>query len=243
MKAVSEPGAARFERIALIITGDQAAGRFGQRRVGRGRLDLMTFDQVGAQCGGDRPDEAVLKIRGQLGAGEHRLLKAIEPAAARNQHGHRIGPDRRIAVGDQRLQPIGAVRRGAEQPMLFGPAQEQADQIGIAKRGRAVEQGAGNLDMGGGERRIQRLVPGKTAAQRRAQLVLDRPDEASEQVPGDQPLTFGEAQRLGQEQVRRDRRAPAGGAAQQPNGIVTSPLVRPNYGHRHHLARSGLNCR
>jgi hypothetical protein len=164
VQAAGKPGTARLQRVAFVIAGEQSGRSVGQGPVGRGGIGAVSVDHVGAQGCGDRPDKAVLQLRRQLGPGQHRLAEAVQPAAARDQHGHGIGRDQRVRVGDERLQALGPVGGGAEQAVLLRPPQQEGVQLRIAERRAALKRRPGDLDMSRGKGRGERLMPAKWAA-------------------------------------------------------------------------------
>jgi hypothetical protein len=150
----------------------------------------------------------MLHLGWKLRADDHRLLKAIEPAAVRNQQCHRRFGDLIVLVANQGRKehalPWRLARlRGSKDAMLFDAAKQQRDQLGVAQSFRRSEDRQRQLDPDAGQRRMQRrmtrLVEGDR--ERRAQFVLDRAHQPGEQRRHRRPMLFTQAERFRQEQI------------------------------------------
>ena len=182
LEAAGEAHRARLEAVALVIGGDHRARGLLDRGVDR--ADLVLLDDIVAQRRGDHPDQSVLELGGKLDLAQHRLLEAVEAAAAGDHQLHRLGGDRLVGVADQREQHILACG-GRVRPVQKRCSSTRRTRTVLSSASRSAwarsRIGSGDRDMGRGQSGVERLVRREPDGEPGAQIVLDRADQAGQQ--------------------------------------------------------------
>ena len=95
----------------LVIGGEILGGSALHRAGDRGHV--MLLHDILAKRGGDHPDQAMLKLGGQLDLAHGRVLEAIEAPGAGNDHLHRVRGHSLVAVADQLEQKVAGASAGS----------------------------------------------------------------------------------------------------------------------------------
>ncbi len=187
----------------------------------------------------------MIELGGQLRFGQHRLLEAVEAAAARDDQRHRLARHLLVAIAGEREQQIVAARRAVQGPeaMLLDAAHQSGAQLAIVQRARPLENRRRDRNMRGFERCHDALFAREMVGQTRPQRILDADDQPPEQRCRGDPLPLGKPGRVRQQQIGRGHgETLARGRQQQPRRVALSvSSVRHSFGHRPRIAHTGLN--